>query len=98
MSVDVNSIEGKGVSIGVVGSEVIEIALVFARIGERVSVEGIFGKGVAMDIPITALDRRPDRPKQNRTMPAMEEIVTQVGLFIAAPLSGRMRPAGRPIR
>jgi hypothetical protein len=98
MSVDVNSIEGEGVSIGVDGSTVIEIALVLARLGGRLGVGEIAGKGVAMTTSIPAVEKRPDKPKQNKTMPPMNEIVIQAGLFIAALLSGRMRLTWRPSR
>jgi hypothetical protein len=85
-SVADSSMEGENVSIGISGSSVIVITPVFARIGGRLSVGGITGIGVAMDISIAAVEKRPDKPQQKRTRPAREEIVNQRGLFIGRPL------------
>jgi hypothetical protein len=92
-SVADSSMEGEIVSIGIFGSVVDVITLVFAGIGGRLSVGGITGIGVAMDISIAAVEKRPDKPQQKRTRPASEEIVNQRGLFIGRPLSEWKQPA-----
>jgi hypothetical protein len=96
--VGVPSMKGEDVSIGVVGRAVIVCKLVFSRFGGKLGEGEITDEGVAMAILIPAVEKRPDKPQQKRTIPAMDEIATQAGLFIAALLSGRMRPAWRPPR
>lgn len=91
--VDVNSLGGINVLVEGTGSAVTEIALVSTRLGNsgaggNKGVEGIIGKGVAMAISIPAVEQRPDKPQQKRMMPAMDEIETQAGRFIAGILPG----------